>query len=357
MKQIFSGRCNIICIMILEIFGMPQMFRCTKKCYSPTYVSPLDILYNNTRSVSSISTLTSKTRKSWSASKSSSVDAGVSLDTAQKINQSKTFTRKLKSISALSDTEIQCKRMRLLKNNPSIATNFGTGGLGNQMCNFASLYAIHKEFGVQMYLRSHSYELLQDAFDLPNPMSNNLSYSIWNFACVDPGEVEWAYISNMQMLTDTDRTFIFEQVKLSHYIYVSYIFDIKGFIPYLKEIRNKFFRFKEDDMKHSKTILRKIKKTNQKTTLDFVSIHIRLQDMVDHLANANSSLPSPTYFKDAMKYFERTYGINIVFAVFSDDIVSASSFLYKATYPRKFNILFPSFRGDSSITPIITLAL
>ena len=237
MIQIFNGRCNIICIIILEIFGRPQIYRCRKNGYSPTHVFPLDILLSQKRSASSISTLTSKVRKTWSVGKTSLVNVGLSLDTAQRLYQSKTNTRMVQPINS---TQRPCERMQLLKNKPSIATNFGTGRLGNQMCNFASLYALHMKFGELMCFKNYTYELLQNASNLPNPMQNTLGYSIWNLACVEPDEVEFAYISNMQMLTDTDRKFIFEQVKFSYYIYVSYICDIKGFIPYLMEVRKQF---------------------------------------------------------------------------------------------------------------------
>ena len=63
----------------------------------------------------------------------------------------------------------ECKRMMVSKNSSqsSVLANFGNGRLGNQMCNFASQYALHKEYEVLSYFSKSSLNILKDAFQLP----------------------------------------------------------------------------------------------------------------------------------------------------------------------------------------------
>ena len=77
----------------------------------------------------------------------------------------------------------QCKRMDLNEDvrKPSIAASFGDGRTANQLCNFASGYALWKQYGILNFLDEHQYELLSKTFDLPklDEESDNSSYYIW----------------------------------------------------------------------------------------------------------------------------------------------------------------------------------
>ena len=83
----------------------------------------------------------------------------------------------------LSETEnINCNRMNLKLANPqrSIVASFGNGRLGNQMSNFASCYAIMKEYGMYHYLNSMQLKLLQNVFLLSTLSdTDNASYHLW----------------------------------------------------------------------------------------------------------------------------------------------------------------------------------
>ena len=68
--------------------------------------------------------------------------------------------------------------------------SFGQGRLGNQLSNFASCYALMKDYGMYHYLNSFQLRILQNVFVLQDSQgSNNSSYYIW-----DEGKyLTWAY--------------------------------------------------------------------------------------------------------------------------------------------------------------------
>ena len=72
--------------------------------------------------------------------------------------------------------------MNLNLSNPqrSIVASFGGGRLGNQMANFASCYAIMKEYGMYHYLKPMQLKILRKVFELPELVdSDNASYYVW----------------------------------------------------------------------------------------------------------------------------------------------------------------------------------
>ena len=66
----------------------------------------------------------------------------------------------------------------------SIVASLGNGRLGNQMANFASCYAIMKEYGMYPYLNSMQLKLLENVFVMPELVDkDDASYYLW-----DPGK-------------------------------------------------------------------------------------------------------------------------------------------------------------------------
>ena len=53
----------------------------------------------------------------------------------------------------------------------STSACFGIGRLGNQMCNFASQFALYKEFGINGYLSSFASSILNQIFQM-KPQNN-----------------------------------------------------------------------------------------------------------------------------------------------------------------------------------------
>ena len=64
---------------------------------------------------------------------------------------------------------------------PSIAASFGDGRTANQLCNFASGYALWREYGILNYLDENQLNLLRSTFELPilNEESDTSSYYLW----------------------------------------------------------------------------------------------------------------------------------------------------------------------------------
>ena len=82
---------------------------------------------------------------------------------------------------------VSCRRINLSLAHPqvSIVASGGKGRLGNQLSNFASCYAIWKEYGMHHYLESMQLNIIETVFELPKfkEEDNNAPYYIW-----DPGK-------------------------------------------------------------------------------------------------------------------------------------------------------------------------
>ena len=82
----------------------------------------------------------------------------------------------------VSTKSSNCDRMNLKLHHPqrSIVASLGNGRLGNQMSNFASCYAVMREYGMYPYLNPSQLHALQKVFILPR-LSNkeNQSYYLW----------------------------------------------------------------------------------------------------------------------------------------------------------------------------------
>ena len=84
--------------------------------------------------------------------------------------------------SNLSTKSSNCDRMLLKLYHPqkSIVASLGNGRLGNQMSNFASGYAIMKEYGMYPYLGSNQLKSLRKVFLLPEHANHdNASFFLW----------------------------------------------------------------------------------------------------------------------------------------------------------------------------------
>ena len=236
----------------------------------------------------------------------------------------------------------------------SNVASFGNGGLGNQMCNFASLFALYKDFGMPSYLEEHSFRLLQNTFLLDNGNSTfaKFPYFVTNLENISP--LSWVHISNNLLMYN--RSELLNRYKYSWLIKLNpYVCDIKGFFPYLDELRNSYFRFQPKVIKHGKYIMQNLQRQHGKNT-KFVSIHARMTDMEYHLKTVfGISMASKEYFTRAMSQMRRKIGPNVTFLAFSDDIQKAKDVLLTKENDR-FNIEFPLFDGNAP-SPRITLAL
>ena len=103
-----------------------------------------------------------------------------------------------------------------------------------------------------------------------------------------------------------------DRLNKGHYIKVSkYVDDIKGYYPYIKELKSKVFRFKKKDIDNATHILAQYHPENH----TMVSIHIRLTDFKSHLSKLFhiENYMSNGYFKRAMNYFVDKYKVSEIF--------------------------------------------
>ena len=103
------------------------------------------------------------------------------------VHSYKSYT-KLRNLSTYFNANKEsktCMRMNLETriSKPSIAFSFGGGRTANQLCEFASGYALWRQFGILNYINANQYEKLVKFFDLPvtlNENDDNASYYVWN---------------------------------------------------------------------------------------------------------------------------------------------------------------------------------
>ena len=76
-----------------------------------------------------------------------------------------------------------CKRMNLNGTivKPSIAASFGKGRTANQLCEFATGYALWREYGILNYIEKMQLSILEQTFQLPklDEDDNNSPYYVW----------------------------------------------------------------------------------------------------------------------------------------------------------------------------------
>ena len=98
------------------------------------------------------------------------------------------YTQYLKCYNHSTDINLSlqsnmCMRMNLNVKNirPSIAASFGGGRTANQLCEFATGYALWKEYGILNYIEARQLSILEQTFQLPvlNEDDNNSAYYVW----------------------------------------------------------------------------------------------------------------------------------------------------------------------------------
>ena len=114
-----------------------------------------------------------------------------------------------------------------------------------------------------------------------------------------------------------DRREMLEQYTTDNYIKLGpYTADVKGFFPFIKELKS-IFKFKEDDLKTAKQIIQSVMNTYKATKnlsmddeVTRVSIHVRLTDFKHHLKSLwNMEFISNEFLTKAMTYYTNKYKV------------------------------------------------
>ena len=238
--------------------------------------------------------------------------------------------------------------------NISTVASFGNGRLGNQMCNFASQYALYKEFGMPSYLTEYSFRLLQNTFILNHVNSTFIKFPVSVKSIENVSSLGWVHISNDLLMHN--RMELLNKYKYSWLIKIEpYVCDIKGFFPYLDNLRKTYFRFQPKVLRHAKKLMKKVMRRCDENRI-IVSVHVRMTDIEYHLKKLfGLSMSAPEYFTRAMLHMKRNLGNNTTFLAFSDDIEKAKNLL-SSKENEQFDIQFPLFDGEAPSTRI-TLAI
>ena len=110
-----------------------------------------------------------------------------------------------------------------------------------------------------------------------------------------------------------------ESLKYGKYVGLwPHVNDVKGFYPYIGELKKSVFIFKKEDAKTAKQIFhitkntyRTTKKLSLTTNITMVSIHIRLTDFAYHLKSMfNMTFVSNEFLTKAMEYYTNKYAVS-----------------------------------------------
>ena len=126
-------------------------------------------------------------------------------------------------------------------------------------------------------------------------------------------------ISKDQLIDDRQRL---ESLKYDKYVKLEpYINDVKGYFPYVEDLRNSIFLLKKEATKTANAIFQSIKNTYRATkklplttNITMVLIHVRLTDFPGHLKKklnmALSDYMANSFLTDAMRYFTNRYEVS-----------------------------------------------
>ena len=242
-----------------------------------------------------------------------------------------------------------------IPNTLSTAASFGNGRLGNQLCNFASQYALYREFGIPSYVSQYSYQILQNTFTLQNINSTNTSRAFRIKDSFDFHPLSIVYVSNIDLMQE--RQEILYTYRYSWFLKLEpYVCNVKAFSNDLGHLKQTFFRFKPNVLKLAKCIMKKLVGRMYRRPR-IITIHLRMKDIEQHMQKLfDLPMASQEYFTRAMLHIQRKFGENVIFCAYSDDTVRAKLLLLT---PRneKFTIIFPIFEEQDSSSSIVLALL
>ncbi|XP_015119134.1 galactoside 2-alpha-L-fucosyltransferase 2 isoform X2 [Diachasma alloeum] len=180
------------------------------------------------------------------------------------------------------------------------------GRLGNQIWEYASVWATARRTGLEPFMPRCILKTLQQYFD--NLSIPPLSYI--GRCTLDIGQV----VNSLTQWNSTEQNIIIPR----HAAYWSLI------LMWLDDVRREF-TLKPSLKKYAEMRLADVATTFNKSTPTFVGIHVRRTDYVDYLWQKLKVRPAPVrYYLSAMEYFNRKYD-NVLFIVASDSIRGTGS--------------------------------
>lgn len=191
------------------------------------------------------------------------------------------------------------------------------GRLGNQIWEYASVWATARRTGLEPFMPHCILKTLEEYFE-------NLSIPPLNYIgkCnLDVNQI----VNSLGQWNSTEQNIIIPR----HAAYWSLI------LVWLDDVRREF-TFKPNLRIYAEKVLKEIAEEFNLFEPTFVSIHIRRTDYVDYLWQKLKIRPAPvSYYFAAMDYFIGKYD-NVVFVVTSDNIVWCKYHLNSKRYRIKF---------------------
>lgn len=175
------------------------------------------------------------------------------------------------------------------------------GRLGNQMWEYASVWAVARRTGLEPYVPRCIRKVLDGVFeDLSIPPLVYVSHCPAKWEGVVKAPECWTFTNQSILLP---RFSVFPELVLS----------------WAEDIRNEF-KFKKKLYDDSQKILRTARELLDAADLTFVGIHVRRTDYRNYLWRTHGVfLADADYFHNAMNYFRTKYHGTVAFLVVSDD--------------------------------------
>ncbi|XP_060526483.1 galactoside 2-alpha-L-fucosyltransferase Sec1-like [Cylas formicarius] len=212
-----------------------------------------------------------------------------------------------------------------------IVTIMQGGRLGNQMWEYASVWAVARRTGLEPYVpRCIRLKLDQIFEQLTVPAFEEIAHC--------PVEIG-AFVKSIEAWTFTNQSIILPRYSIQPELVLTWVQDIVREFTLRRKLRDK-----------SQQVLRGFVKNSAHVNHTFVGVHVRRTDYIGYLMRKHNARPADiTFYLNAMKYFEAKY-TNVTFVFVSDDPAwCARKFAHKA------NVFVASNRHKN--TPALDLAI
>ncbi|CAG9818396.1 unnamed protein product [Phaedon cochleariae] len=176
------------------------------------------------------------------------------------------------------------------------------GRLGNQIWEYASVWAVSKLTGLEPYVPGCIRNTIDELFEnLSIPALEDISHCEIRFVEVVKGLEAWSSPNQSIILPIYSR-----------------LFDIA--VPFIEEIKMDF-QIRKTVLERCQQILREAAKLSSYPAQTFVGVHVRRTDYMTYLnwKYQNVTIADQSYFLRAMEIFEGKFE-NVIFVVLSDDL-------------------------------------
>ncbi|KAL3279745.1 hypothetical protein HHI36_017253 [Cryptolaemus montrouzieri] len=182
--------------------------------------------------------------------------------------------------------------------NYGIVTVMQGGRIGNQIWEYASVWALARRTGLEPYIpRCIKLKLEQVFSSLSVPTFEEIAHCPFEMDKFVKSLDEWNY---------TNQSIILPRYIVQPELVLTWVQDIKQELTIKKKL-----------LKKAQYILRMAAKN--RTNCTFVGVHIRRTDYINRVMTKYSAKPADlSFYTAAMKYFEKKY-LRVIFIIVSDD--------------------------------------